>query len=463
MENLKKKYGLITGIAMVVGIVIGSGVFIKASNVLLNTDGKLSLSLIAWFIGGAIMVVGAYCFSLMATRVEKMNGAVDYVEISTNPKFGYATGWYFATVYYPIITSILGFVSMDYFYKLCGWTSLGTWHFWVAVTLLIIFSFVLNTVSPKIAGYYQVSTTTIKLIPIFIIAVIGTIVGIVNGNTKEAFTSVGTLPNVKNDFGAAILSTIFAYEGWVVATSINAELKNSKKNLPLALVLGTLIVIGTYILYYIGLSSLIPDTNDIMEQGSHAPVNAMEIFVGGVGEKLFTFLIICSCLGTLNGLTMGASRGMYSLACRGQGPKPEVFSKLHQKYNISVSSSMLGLVLTLFFMGLWVVSFETNFKYLIIMDELSIAFLYTSYIFVYIWIMKNGKDLKVFSRYIMPILAILGSVFLTFAATGLFSLLVLNDSSRVVNFGVFGGIAGIFIIIGLFFYHKNAKPIGEFE
>jgi APA family basic amino acid/polyamine antiporter len=146
---------------------------------------------------------------------------------------------------------------------------------------------------------------------------------------------------------------------------------------------------------------------------------------------------------------------MYSLACRGQGPKPEKFKKLHPKFNISISSSIFGMVITLFFMVLWMISFETTFNHLIIMDEISIAFLYSSYIFVYIWIIKNCKDLNIFSRYIMPTLAIIASGFLVFAATGLFSLIVLNNISRVYSFLVFIVIAVISLIIGLMFYREK--------
>lgn len=67
-SNLKKKYGLTTAIAMVVGIVIGSGVFFKAEKVLTATGGNLPLGILAWIIGGAIMVACAYTFSIMATK-----------------------------------------------------------------------------------------------------------------------------------------------------------------------------------------------------------------------------------------------------------------------------------------------------------------------------------------------------------------------------------------------------------
>lgn len=452
METLKRKYGLMAGIAMVVGIVIGSGIFFKAPDVLKNTNGKLSLALLAWAISGIIMVISAFCFAIMATRVQKVNGVVDYIEVATNEKAGYAMGWYFSAIYYPILVGTLGFVTMGYFYSLCGFEGARvSWHFWLATIGLISLSFLLNAVAPKIAGYYQVSTTLIKLIPIFIIAIIGSIVGLTNGNTSEAFKSIGL--NTKNDFGGAILATIFAYEGWIVATSINAEIKNAKKNLPMALAYGSLIVLLCYLLYYIGLSSLIPNTNDIINAGNNAPIQALqEMF--GIGEFAFNFLVMISCLGTLNGLTIGCSRGMYSLAYRDQGVIPEKMKKIHPKFNMSILSTISGYLLSLFFLGIWIISFTTRFNYLLAIDELTIAFVYPTYIAIYIWIMKNAKDLKFISRYILPGLAILSALFYAFVASGLFTLIVSKDSSRVVSFVIYSGLVIVIMLVGLLNYRK---------
>lgn len=455
METLKRKYGLFTGIAMVVGIVIGSGIFFKAPVVLQNTNGKLSLSLLAWATSGLIMVISAFCFAIMATRVQKVNGVVDYIEVASNEKAGYAMGWYFSSIYYPILVATLGFVSMSYFYALCGIEGATTaWHFWLATAALIVLSFVLNTFAPKIAGYYQVSTTLIKLVPIFFIAIIGSIMGLVNGNTAEAFKSIGVLPGIKNDFGGAILATVFAYEGWVVATSINAEIKNAKKNLPIALVVGSFIVLLCYLLYYVGLSSILPNTNDIIEAGNDAPVIALNN-VFKIGKYVFNFLVMVSCLGTLNGLTMGCSRGMYSLAYRDQGLNPEKIKEIHPKYNTSLLSSLIGLVLSIFYLAIWVISFKTSFKYLITIDELCIAFVYPTYIFIYLWIMKNCQDLKFFSRYVMPALAILSSIFYVFVATGLFTLVTSQDVSRVISFAIFSVLVIVIMVVGLLNYKKS--------
>ncbi|MDD3537810.1 MAG: amino acid permease, partial [Eubacteriales bacterium] len=107
METLQKKYGLITATAMVVGIVIGSGVFFKAEKILTATGGNLSVGILAWVIGGVIMIVCAYNFAVMATKYEKVSGIVDYAEATLGTKYGYFVGWFMATIYYPTLVSVL--------------------------------------------------------------------------------------------------------------------------------------------------------------------------------------------------------------------------------------------------------------------------------------------------------------------------------------------------------------------
>ena len=115
MENgLKKKYGLFTAIAMVVGIVIGSGVFFKAEAVLKATGGNMPLGIAAWIIVGLIMIVCSYTFAMLATKYEKANGVVDYSGMTVGTKYGYFVGWFMATIYNPTLTSVLAWVSARY-------------------------------------------------------------------------------------------------------------------------------------------------------------------------------------------------------------------------------------------------------------------------------------------------------------------------------------------------------------
>ena len=90
MENkLEKKYGLFTAICMVVGIVVGSGVFFKAQVILQKTGGDMPLGVLAWLIGGAIMIVCILAFSAMAQKYEMVNGIVDYAEAIVGKRDGY--------------------------------------------------------------------------------------------------------------------------------------------------------------------------------------------------------------------------------------------------------------------------------------------------------------------------------------------------------------------------------------
>ena len=290
--TLKKKYGLLTAIAMVVGIVVGSGVFFKAEKILNATGGNLPIGILAWLIGGLIMMVCAYTFATMATKYSYVNGIVDYAEATMGKRYAYYIGWFMSVIYYPAITSVLAWVSARYACVLFGFSITGGECMAIACFFLVA-SFALNSLSPVLAGKFQVSTTVIKLIPLLLMAVLGTIVGLSNGMTVHNFTTVVTnVGGTGNALFTAVVATSFAYEGWIIATSINAELKDSKKNLPRALIIGTFITVCIYILYYLGLSGTV--TNEVLMAGGEAGAKlAFEtIFSKAGGTLLFVFVII---------------------------------------------------------------------------------------------------------------------------------------------------------------------------
>ena len=106
-KTLSKKYGLPMAISMVIGIVIGSGVFFKAEAVLKATGGDVKTGIWAWLIVGLIMIICSYAFANLATKYEKVNGVVDYAEATLGKRYGYYIGWYLTVVYQPALTSVL--------------------------------------------------------------------------------------------------------------------------------------------------------------------------------------------------------------------------------------------------------------------------------------------------------------------------------------------------------------------
>ena len=294
MDNeLKKKYGLPTAIALVIGIVIGSGVFFKAEKILTATGGNLPLGILAWAIGGLIMIICAYMFSILATRYAHVNGLVDYAEALMGKRYAYYMGWFTTFIYFPAMTSVLAWVSARYLGVLCGFDITGG-PVMVLACLFLVGSYAVNALSPILAGKFQVATTVIKLIPLLLMGIVGTIVGLANGTTIENFTTVVTTVEGGNGHAlfTAVAATAFAYEGWIIATSINAELKNARRNLPIALVVGTLIVALTYILYYIGLSGSVSNA-EIMAGGEAGAKLAFEkIFGRAAGVGLFVLVVV---------------------------------------------------------------------------------------------------------------------------------------------------------------------------
>lgn len=420
-NTLNKRYGLITAITMVVGIVIGSGVFFKAEKILNCTGGDLKIGILAWIVGGLIMVVCAYTFSIMATKYEKVNGVVDYAEAMLGKRYGYYLGWFIATIYFPAMTSVLAWVSSRYLCVLLGWDITGGSCMVIAAFFLVA-SFALNTLSPVLAGKFQVSTTVIKMIPLLLMAVIGTIKGLSNGLLIQNFSDVAIPASELGGTGymlfTAVCATSFAYEGWIIATSINSELKDAKKNLPRALVIGTLIVMATYVLYYIGLAGAVE--NSVMMAGGEAgaKIAFASVFSNVGGTLLFVFIVI-SCLGTLNGLMVGTVRGLYSIATRGNGPRPDVMNQVDPAVNMPVNSAVVGALLVaawlLYFYGANLTSGWFG-PFCFDSSELPIITIYALYIPIFIMVMKKETEWGTFKRFIMPGLSIIGCIFVVIAA-----------------------------------------------
>ena len=402
---------------MVVGTVIGTGIFFKAQNVLIATGGNMPLGIAAWMLTGLVMIICSAQFAVMATKYDKVSGVVDYAEATCGKNYAYYLAWFLAVIYYPAMGGVITWVSARYFGVLFGWNLAGA-EVMLLSGFFLIFAYTLNALSPKLAGKFQISATFIKLVPIALMAVLGTVVGMVNGTLPQNFTTMVT-ETVGSSTGsglfAAVVATVFAYEGWIVATSINAELKNPRRNLPLALVIGAFIVVAAYVLYYIGVAGGASNAV-LMEEG--APTAFSNVF-GSVGGVLLNICIVISCLGTLNGLMVAATRGMYAIAARGEGPDPELFGQVDGKTNMVTNSAVWGIFAT----GVWMVYFYGanltegwfglfNFD----SSELPIITLYAFYIPMFVLWMKKEKDEGIFKRFVLPALSMAACLFMIFAA-----------------------------------------------
>ena len=402
------------------------------------------LALIAWGLGAFSMIFGALCFAEFAGRIERTNGIVDYLETAYGKRMGYLAGWFNCVLYFSILSAILSWVSALYTMILLGSDNpSNSTMTWVLAVGYMVAIYMMNYVAPILAGKFQVTTTAIKLIPLSLIAVLGFASGISNGvfvdNMREAASAIsksgGTL-------ASAVVATAFAYEGWIVALTINSEIKDSKRNLPKALVMGTLLVFVVYVLYFLGITSMLP-VDVILQQGDQAVSMVATDLFGTVGGSILTVFVVISCLGTLNGLALTNSRIPYSLAVRNQGPAPKFFAKVDAKTNMPRHSALGAFVLSMIYLAIWYGSLNNVFGRYIGLDEIPIVMIYGFYILLYVWYMKNFTDLTGFNRYGKPICAILGA------------LVILYGGITNPNVGMYMIISLLVLGSGLLFYRKG--------
>jgi APA family basic amino acid/polyamine antiporter len=301
------------------------------------------------------MIICSYAFSILARKYTKVNGLVDYAEATCGEKYAYILGWFITSIYIPCITSVLAWVSARYTLVIFGLNDPTTGLCLALSALYLIICYTINSLSPIIAGKIQITATVLKLIPIVLMAIVGTIYGFIVKVSDVATASIlvsnfNTIGNsgISSLFGA-IVATAFAYEGWIIATTINSEIEDEKKNLPKALILGSIIVVVAYIAYYIGVAGG-ASVESLMEDGA---TTAFKNVFGNVCGTILNVLIAVSCLGTLNGLMIGNIRNMYSLAARGQGIKPEIFKEVDKETNMPTNSGVIGLM----FCAIWLFYF----------------------------------------------------------------------------------------------------------
>ena len=430
---MTKKYGLLTAICMVVGVVIGSGVFFKVQNILQITEGNVLTGVIALVIGGVIMIICATTFSLLATKYSKINGVVDYSHETVGAGYGNMMAWFLATIYFPAMTSVLVWVTARYTGVLFGWDITGA-NVMTLGMIYLVGIVAVNAFAPVLAGKLQVSTTVIKLIPLFLMGFVGLIYGLMNNvslfevvDGQVVKTGKDSLQILIENFKAntgfnfksmlkALVAAAFAYEGWMIATSISEELHDAKKNLPIALFLGTIIIMIVYVIYYLGVTGGAPV--DVLIHGG-AQYAFLQIFGSFFGTLLNVFVVI-SCIGTLNGLMVATTRSFYTIGKRDASKRFDMFKTVDKDTNMPMNSVVIGIILV----GIWYVFFyganltESWFgNFTFDSSELPIITMYGMYFPIFInMIRKERKELGVFKGIILPILALISSAFMVFAA-----------------------------------------------
>lgn len=397
--SLNRSLGLISSLSLVIGTVIGSGIFFKQAAVL-DYAHSTNLALIAWLVGGLITMASGLTIAEIGSQMPHTGGLYVYLEKIYGKFWGFLAGWMQIIVYGPTLIAALGSYLATLLVAFFGLPKTST-PLLAVIVIALIASF--NLLSNRYGAAFQVITTVGKLLPIAAIIIFGLLFGKANAFNQVATTS-GSVSF--NGFGMAILATLFAYDGWVLIANMGGEIKNPQKLLPKAIVLGIGLVLVIYMLVTAGIFRVVP-ASLIHRLGDQAAAHFATIAFGQVGGKLLNIGIIISIAGCINGKVMTFPRIMYAMAKNDELP----FSKQLAYLNKRMRTPMVATLTVCSIAALMAVTVDADR-----LSELCIFTIYLFYVLAFFGLfklrhIKTASPFRVPLYPFTPIVAILGGVF----------------------------------------------------
>ncbi len=400
--GLKKDIGLSVAMSIVIGTVIGSGIFMKPGKVIEYAGGS-NMALLAWILGGLITLAGGLTIAEVATQIPKTGGLYVYMEEVYGKVWGYLSGWVQTVIYGPAIIGGLGLYFGSLIVNLFGWNEKA--GPWIGI-ITVIFLAAINSFGTKYGGIVQNAATIGKLLPIILIIVFG----IWKGNEEVLNAGSGLTGEIS--MGAAILATLWAYDGWLMVGFVAGEMKNPAKILPKAIVGGILVVTAAYLLVNVAMFHVLP-ASTIVDLGENSAGRAASLLFGDIGGKLIAIGIAVSIFGCLNGKILTFPRVTYAMAQRKQLPASRFLASVSEKFGTPIPATGLQVVFAVILM------LVSNPDYL---SAMAIFAIYIFYIFafyaVFLLRKRNKEKKRTYSVPLFPFVpafAIIGAGYIVIA------------------------------------------------
>jgi len=332
-KELIRGLGLTAAVMIVAGSMIGSGIFRKPATMaaqLLSPE----LLLIVWIAAGLITLIGALTNAEIAGMIRETGGQYAYFRVMYGDFIAFLFGWSTfaviqtgsqAAIAY-VFAEYLGYF-VDYFKLPDAWQNfsvylpmVGDIHPFMdfgtktAAIICILFLTGVNYLGVYFGGVVQTIVTFIKIASILLLAALlftagtGTFANVSNGFVIPE----STMTNLFALIGLALAGAFWAYDGWNNVTYVTGEVKDPKRNVPLALTYGTLIVIGVYVLINVAFLYVLPV--EVMQNSPLVAASAAEVIFGAAGASIISIAVIVSTFGALNGSILATARIHFAMA-----------------------------------------------------------------------------------------------------------------------------------------------------
>lgn len=402
-NSLKKEISFSGALSTVMGTVIGAGVFFKAAAVVSHTQ-SAGLTLFAWLFAGFLTICGGLTVAELATAIPKTGGPIRYIEVTYGKMPSFLLGWAQSIIYFPANIAALSIIFATQFIHLFQLNN----QFLVPLAMITAVSVTgINLLGTKIAANVQSFTLLIKLLPILVIVVAGLIQP---GQVEVGVTdlSIGGDNSWASGFSAALLATLFAYDGWLNVGNIAGEMKQPEKDLPKAIILGLgSVAIVYWVINFVYLKTL---SADQIAGNLNASSDVANQLFGNLGGRIVTLGILISVYGALNGYTMTGIRVPFALALKDEFPFSKHLKKISQKTNIPYIAAIAQLVIACIMMTLGTFDLLTD---MLIFVMWSFSMLLFAAVFI---LRKRAPEMhrpyKVPLYPVVPLIAMLGGGFI---------------------------------------------------
>lgn len=385
--NLKKELSSFDLTSIVVGSVIGADIYITPALV----AGMMGpAGIFVWVVAGIFAVVIALVFSYTSYHVPKVGGPFAFVSKAFGNFYGFLTGWAMlsAEMMALPVFAIVFTRYLNYFVELELWEDL-------LVKGLFLFSLTfVNIVGVKFGGRVNDTLTIIKLCPLVLVIVSG-IIFLTNNpeNLIENYTPIAPLGF--DNFGAALVLVFWAFAGFEMGTIPASEVKNPRKIIPKAIVLG----ITTVVLFYLTINFVVYGSVNWNElsRSTFPLVLVGSLVIGYIGATIVGVGALTSVSGSSAAFSLGVSRLYYALSIKGLFPK--IFSNVHKKYKTPYMALIIQGIIA------FVLSAYGGLIQLISFSVFNLAFMYIFVCLSFI-VLKKGKETKFVGQRIFPYIGI---------------------------------------------------------
>jgi basic amino acid/polyamine antiporter, APA family len=296
-------------VLVVIGTVIGSGIWLVPGAVLKNSSGDPGLALVVWLVGGIFSLLGALTFAELGAMYPDSGGSYTYVREAFGPLPAFLLGW---TLFLAINTGSMATLAVAFATYAGEFAPLGTFARRLVAAAMIAVVAAVNIRGTRQAASVQNWSTGVKVGVILALAVSGLVLGTQGGATASRAFTVPISGSVLSGAGVGLLGVLWAYEGWVNVTNSAGEARDPQRTFARGIVIGTAALVAIYLVANLGyLAALGPDQ---VAGTQRVAADAVRVLYGPFAAKLIGAAVLVSVFSATNGLALTSPRTYFAMA-----------------------------------------------------------------------------------------------------------------------------------------------------